>query len=1345
MGIENKDTGKYTKRPGIYFNEIDKSGLIEPAAATIVPNLVPGFSKKGPVNRPVYVTNPVDFRAIFGNIDKNLEANGSYFHRTVIKMLESGPVYALNLLATDPVRDLAEYQSISVSAQYDNTAVASAPYEYFFNRQDFWERDEDSFLENVVDNPTPDVLRLLHITNVADRDITVFIFKSNNVSNFNVSMSEWYEGITKVPEYLNPEEWVSDYFVRVIVVAGNWTDYNALSVDTTWSTYFTINGLIKTTIDDFVDEDGIVILGDYDVCLIPDFKDKSGLNLFIQDVLNADTDKTGLFVAFKEEVIEAYEYPTGKIDIIGDTLVDSGKLTVDFMSYQTTLTDTTSYPCVYLDQPNNVFGNYYAMSTGNTGRYYDDATYSSRTATYTNFYVSGVTVTETIDAYVGGAVTLPSSNNFIAQSYNLESVSSNGIITYNVFADGGTYTGRTLVNGDIITFNKSFVGIVAGTRYYVQGATTTTFGLSTDVDNFYPVTVTGPLDLGTHYKGYVIYGTLNAGGSNYFTVGGVKTTGLTSSDKFYFDGFQFGTTGHSYSRIDTLYLTKNSTDVSILKGTQVDTTITTPTRHSFPVNSDGIIEDKIILGYAHITTTNEGLIGTTGATGATTNDAYNIANMGEVRYSGVTVDSSGYILYDLEWSTGTTDSNNYLKMTFDYTNGTTDYTDYTQLRARTMFNEVSEALENNQGVIIKRSNGEKLPLTNVQTGPYSTAVDGWIKMWTGTVDPDYYYNYPTFDDDEVLIYYQDSEFIIDTEKSGVTGVQSLSGATETYQAALGAGTISTSLGIAGPQSTYYLGFKNGMFNNGDYFTVNNDTDTSATKIYINSYIDNDILYSTFVDANGAALSIPVGDFPTNYQNTGTTLTNRGKLIIYSNKLNYIQTLEISSFDVAYLPDRVTEIKVDKTRYAEIIRGGFLKAYYNESDYATGGIYEGATPRKMTRIIDTKNDTDPTLKILYTDSPIAITRINSTAETAALYQTTAYPTIEQYISEYKGLRIKPFKISSESIPNGTETRQTSILNVMNTGTNLFKALSNKNKIAFRYMIDSFGLGLTENCKQVYANIGAERLNNISFVNMPSVKTLKKSTDPVFSTDNHSLLSTALLANGGDDTQNPSFYFSLASGKGRSTVGYFFPYVIIDDNGTRVTAPPAAWIATSYMKKFTGTVAGITPWTICAGIVNGKIDGIVKTEMDFNNDDLINLHGMGVNPIVYYIGNGFCINDESTAQVYPQTSLSLLHSREVLIELENRIYNMLLRYQWKLNNAETRGEIAYKADKICKELKDQGGLYDFKNIMDESNNTPYIIYLGMGVLDTYVEIIKGMGVIVNNITILKKGDIASGGFQ
>ena len=183
----------------------------------------------------------------------------------------------------------------------------------------------------------------------------------------------------------------------------------------------------------------------------------------------------------------------------------------------------------------------------------------------------------------------------------------------------------------------------------------------------------------------------------------------------------------------------------------------------------------------------------------------------------------------------------------------------------------------------------------------------------------------------------------------------------------------------------------------------------------------------------------------------------------------------------------------------------------------------------------------------------------------------------------------------------------------------------------------------------------------------------------------------------------------------------------------------------MSKFTSNVAGLVPWTICAGITNGRVNGITKTEMDFNTDDLTSLHGMGANPIVYRINNGYCINDESTSLIFPYSSLSFLHSREVLIELENQLYDMLLKYQWAFNTAENRGQIKYRADKICKDMLDADAFYDFQNTCDETNNTNYVIDLGIGVLDTGVEIIKGMGIIVNNITIYKKGDIKSLGFK
>jgi len=209
MPIQNKDLGKY-KRPSIFIEEIDASVIELPVQEALI-NLVPGFSKKGPINRPVYVSNKTDFAKIFGDIDKSLERKGSYFHRTCLKMIESGPIWALNLLSTDDDRDELNWKTISLASYYDNGTVKEMPYSRAFNRQDFWKRDDESFLDYVND-PTPDNDRLLHITNMGNKTTTTFMFKSST-QGFDVSAEEWYGGTTKVPAYIHPKDWVSDYLL----------------------------------------------------------------------------------------------------------------------------------------------------------------------------------------------------------------------------------------------------------------------------------------------------------------------------------------------------------------------------------------------------------------------------------------------------------------------------------------------------------------------------------------------------------------------------------------------------------------------------------------------------------------------------------------------------------------------------------------------------------------------------------------------------------------------------------------------------------------------------------------------------------------------------------------------------------------------------------------------------------------------------------------------------------------------------------------------------------------------------------------------------------------------------
>jgi hypothetical protein len=183
----------------------------------------------------------------------------------------------------------------------------------------------------------------------------------------------------------------------------------------------------------------------------------------------------------------------------------------------------------------------------------------------------------------------------------------------------------------------------------------------------------------------------------------------------------------------------------------------------------------------------------------------------------------------------------------------------------------------------------------------------------------------------------------------------------------------------------------------------------------------------------------------------------------------------------------------------------------------------------------------------------------------------------------------------------------------------------------------------------------------------------------------------------------------------------------------------------MRKQNSNASGITPWTIAAGVTNGRITNIVETEMDFTLTDIEYINQAQMNPIVFKRNRGNVIETENTAQTLYKSALSYIHVREVLIELERELSSMLLDFQWKFNTPDIRAEIKLRADVICETYVSRNGLFNYFNKMDEENNTNEIIDNQIGVLDTYVEPIKGMGIIVNNITILRTGAINAGGFM
>ena len=1172
--------GKY-KRPGIFIEEFDNSVITSPTVEGIS-SMVIGFSKKGPVNTPVLLQNTNDLESIFGSIDRNLERKGNFFHRTITKMLESSPVYAINLLLTDDNLDQIEYQTLSTATDVDNDTERLGAYRRFFDTTGFWKRDTDSFINLTKDNVGYDS-RLLNFTNLSDRYITTFVFKTR-MTGFDRTLIEWYGSVEKMPMYVNATDYASDYMVDVVVVGGDWSNYQQLSIDPRWSQYFNIDGLKKDQVYNFANDRNVTLLSFYEgLSLIPYFRDANGRNIFIETIINQDTDRTGLFCAFNADLFET-DVPNGKVDLNGNNLVGLTNSSIDFLSYNDTIIEQLSFEKTLLDRAGNVTS--INGGTFSAGGYGDDY----RSAFYAEGFINGVEK-----------------------------------LTNHTFATSS------------ITFTYSVFNPTLGTN---------------SVDAY---AVMGGLEI---------------------AVSGTASFELLASD--------YATSG-TFSSVIVLDTTGTIT--------KYDNTTTSNTMPS-------VGSTDIVLGYI---TFYKGLSGF--GTSSTT-------------FTDVTIDTSGYV----ELSNGVDytitdvsgDPNNaILEIEFLGTSVAPNNATYEERRRINAFFQLLTVVDSTNKAKVSMVINADMDKKSLST----MTIENIVMSNTSNKSLQIVTNLPSADLTDVisgnlLFYTVDDEFILG--KGGVVTTESVYGNTAT----------GLTYGIAAKYSDFYTTYFNGGISTDDFFVGT----TQSVDYYLDMYIDNtnSNLIVSLVDSVGA--NIYVGD-------SGDSLDQYNTLNITSNISNYKQTIEIESPYTA----NSNKILVNASRYTELKVGDFLEAYVDP--IATAAILlvnPYYVPKKLTRILSKKLYTANTSLVeISCDSQIAVVNYNGDL------QTTRYTSIEDYVSTYKAISLQGFRIREASKPDGTEDRQNAILNLVAKGTPIFKAITNKEALDFRYLVDAFGLGLTERSKQQLVDICGERLDALGFINMPSMKSFKNSSSPSF-VDADGVLQIEYVAEGGDPESNPAFLYSFGDGRGVTSVGYFAPYLTVNDNGRPFDVPPAMFVASTYMRKQITNVSSIVPWTIAAGTTNGRITGIASIEMDFTPSDIEYLNQAQMNPIVFKRNRGYIIETENTGQTLYKSALSYLHVREVLIELERELSRMLLDFQWKFNTADVRAEIKLRADIICEQYVNRKGLYNYFNKCDEENNTPDVIDNQIGVLDTYVEPIKAMGVIVNNVTILRTGAIQSGGF-
>jgi hypothetical protein len=443
---------------------------------------------------------------------------------------------------------------------------------------------------------------------------------------------------------------------------------------------------------------------------------------------------------------------------------------------------------------------------------------------------------------------------------------------------------------------------------------------------------------------------------------------------------------------------------------------------------------------------------------------------------------------------------------------------------------------------------------------------------------------------------------------------------------------------------------------------------------------------------------------------------------------------------------VTTVWIDNTNNDQI--GKIVAGDYLVMNFGGTGTPIEVNPNppgksRLTRVISVQEIKDvqsPNYKMIkvVTNEPIFL-KLNALS---GKYEVERYKSIENFASHYHIHKLSGYSLRAAQMPDGTLTRQNEILDVM-YDTNIATALEDREVITFRYIVDTFEGGIEPASKIRLARLAKAQMSSLAICNMPSVKQFRDSTNPLFKFDPTRSFDATYIASGGNLQLNPSNIFTLPGiADGANYSAFYGPNLTIREGGRNTSVPPAAHVSNLYIDKYNLAL----PYSIVAGPRRGVVtgQGVVGVEYAFDRTDLDAIEPFGYNAILNKRGFGLVINANQTAQQTVKSALSQIHVRELLIYIQDGIEAILKNYRWEFNTAQNRLEIKTLADNFLTQILSDGGVYDFQNIMDTTNNTPEIIDSNIGILDTYIEPVRGMGILVHRTTILKTGAIATGNF-
>ena len=217
-------------------------------------------------------------------------------------------------------------------------------------------------------------------------------------------------------------------------------------------------------------------------------------------------------------------------------------------------------------------------------------------------------------------------------------------------------------------------------------------------------------------------------------------------------------------------------------------------------------------------------------------------------------------------------------------------------------------------------------------------------------------------------------------------------------------------------------------------------------------------------------------------------------------------------------------------------------------------------------------------------------------------------------------------------------------------------------------------------------------------------------------------------------NVAAAITAAAANGSSYGAAYYPWVqLFSSNlGKAVWCPPSVVMGGVF--AFNDQVGA--EWFAPAGLNRGGIGSVLRAERRLSQDDRDSLYDVNINPLASFPGEGVVAFGQKTLQK-KSTSLDRINVRRLLITLKGFLGQVGRSLVFEQNTAATRNRFMSIANPYLESVVQRQGLYAYKVVMDDSNNTPDVIDRNQLVGQIFLQPSKTAEFIVLDFTVLPTG--------